>query len=342
MEAPHPRPFRTGIVAAAPPATRDEWRERVRRIDRLGHDVLLTADHIGMVPPLPPLVAAAEVSERLRFGTQVLNNDFWNPALLARDAAAVDVLTGGRLELGFGAGHAAVEFAAAGIAYDTPGRRIDRLVEAVPIVRRLLAGERVELPDGTEGGGDSGDPDGRDRGDAEGRESGGHGVGAIAYRLDGAELGFAATQNPVPVMVGGNGDRVLRLAAEQADIVGLTGFTAGTGQVHTNLSHFTWDGLADRVDHVRRHAGDRFGDLELSALVQAVRVTDDRRQAATDFAQGIIDDVGPLLDSPFVLLGTPDELAGQLRRLRDEMGVSYVTTFEHSAEALAAAAAPLR
>jgi probable F420-dependent oxidoreductase len=338
MDAHHHRPLRTGIVAGTPPATRDEWRERVRRIDRLGHDVLLTADHIGMVPPLPPLVAAAEVSERLRFGTQVLNNDFWNPVLLARDAAAVDVLTGGRLELGFGAGHAAVEFAAAGIAYDTPGRRIDRLVEAVPIVRRLLAGERVELPGGTEGHGDGDD----DPGASHGRERHRDGVGATAYRLDGAELGFAATQNPVPVMVGGNGDRVLRLAAEQADIVGLTGFTAGTGRVHTNLSHFTWDGLADRVDHVRRHAGERFGVLELSALVQAARVTDDRRQAATDFAEGVIDDVGPLLDSPFVLLGTPDELAGQLRRLRDEMGVTYVTTFEHSAEALATAAAPLR
>jgi probable F420-dependent oxidoreductase len=313
MQARRPRALRTGIIAGTPPETRGAWRDRVRRVDRLGHDVLLTADHLGMVPPLPPLVAAAEVSDRLRVGTQVLNNDFWNPVLLARDAAAVDVLTGGRLELGFGAGHAAVEFAAAGIAYDRPGRRIDRLVEALPVVRRLLAGERVDSADG----------DG-------------------AYRLDGAELGFAAAQSPVPVMVGGNGDRVLRLAAERADIVGLTGFTAGTGQVHTDLTHFSWEGLADRIDHVRRHAGDRFAELELSALLQAVRITEDRRQSAIDFAQGVVDDVGPLLDSPFVLLGTPDELTGQLARLRDELGVTYMTTFEHSAEALASAAAPLR
>jgi probable F420-dependent oxidoreductase len=313
MEARRPRPFRTGIIAGTPPETRGAWRDRVRRVDRLGHDVMLTADHLGMVPPLPPLVAAADVSDRLRVGTQVLNNDFWNPVLLARDAAAVDVLTGGRLELGFGAGHAAVEFAAAGIAYDRPGRRIDRLVEALPVVRRLLAGERVDSADG----------DG-------------------AYRLDGAELGFAAAQSPVPVMVGGNGDRVLRLAAERADIVGLTGFTAGTGQVHTDLTHFSWEGLADRIDHVRRHAGDRFEALELSALLQTVRITEDRRQSAIDFAQGVVGDVGPLLDSPFVLLGTPEELTGQLTRLRDELGVTYVTTFEHSAEALASAAAPLR
>jgi probable F420-dependent oxidoreductase len=310
MDATSTRPFRTGVVAMTPPASRGEWRDRVRRIDRLGHDVLLTADHIGNAPPLTPLVSAAEVSDRLRLGTQVLNNEFWNPVLLARDAAAVDVLTGGRLELGFGAGHAAVEFAAAGIAYERPGPRIDRLVDAVPLVRRLLAGERVD--------------------------------GDGAYRLDGAELGFAAVQSPVPVMVGGNGDRVLALAAEQADIVGLVGFTAGTGQVHTNLSHFTWDGLADRIDHVRRHAGERFPQLELSVLVQAVRATDDRPQAAADFGQGVIDDLASLLDSPFVLFGTGDELTAQLARLRDEMGVTYVTTFEHSSDALAASAAPLR
>ncbi|HEX6420400.1 MAG TPA: TIGR03621 family F420-dependent LLM class oxidoreductase [Acidimicrobiales bacterium] len=313
MTAPRPdrrrRPLRTGVVATAPPASPGEWRDRVRRIDEQGHDVLLTADHIGNTPPLPPLVAAAAASDRLRFGTQVLNNGFWNPVLLARDAAAVDVLTGGRLELGFGAGHTATEFAAAGIPYPPPAARIDRLAEAVPVVRRLLAGERVDA--------------------------------AGTYRLDAAELGFAAVQRPVPIMIGGNGDRLLRLAAAEADIVGLVGFTAGTGRVHTDLSHFTWHGLADRIDHVRRHAGERFDRLELSVLVQGVAVTGDRERTAVDFARGMIDDVAPLLDSPFLLLGTEAELAEQVRRLCDA-GVTYVTTFEHASEALAVAAAPVR
>jgi probable F420-dependent oxidoreductase len=300
--------LRTGIVAIGVPAGRAEWRDRVRRIDGQGHDVLLTADHLGLWPPLPPLVAAAEVSERLRFGTQVLNNEFWNPVLVAREAAAVDVLTGGRLELGAGAGHARVEFAATGIPYDPPADRVARLAEAVPVVRRLLAGERVDH--------------------------------AGRYALDGAELGFAAAQSPVPIMVGGNGDRVLRLAAEEADIVGLTGFTSGTGRTHTDLSHFTWAGLADRIDHVRRHAGDRFAGLELSVLVQLIQVTDDRRAAAEAFAQGQVDPE-LLLDSPFVLVGTAAHLADQLDRLR-EVGVGYVTTFEAGAEALAAGVAARR
>lgn len=304
------RPFRTGIVQRTPFASLDDWRARVGAVDEQGHDLLLIPDHLGMVAPLPALVAAAAMSERLRFGVQVFNNDFWNPVLVAREAATADILTAGRLELGFGAGHAAVEFAAAGIAYDRPRERIERMAAAVPVVRTLIAGGTVDVD--------------------------------ATYNLEAASLGFAAAQPRVPVMIGGNGDRVLRLAAQQADIVGLTGFTSGTGRTHTDLSHFTWEGLADRIDHVRRHAGERFPDLELSVLVQAVVRSDDRRAAAVEFAQGVIDDVGVLLDSPFLLLGTDTERTAQVARLRDEMGVSYVTTFEPGAEALAAAVAPLR
>ena len=187
--------LRTGVVARTPPTTRAEWDDRVRKVDDLGHDVLLLPDHLGQWPPLSPLVAAASVSDRLRFGVQVLNNEFWNPVLLAREAAAADVLTGGRLELGFGAGHTAGEFAAAGIAYERPAVRIARLAEAVPLVRRLLAGETV-------------DHDG-------------------AYRLAAASLDLATAQDRIPFMVGGNGDRLLALAAREADTVSFVGFTAG-------------------------------------------------------------------------------------------------------------------
>ena len=292
--------LRTGIVALEAPADPLAWRDRVRAVDDQGHDVLLMPDHLGMWPPFTPLVAAAQASDRLRFGTQVLNIDFWNPVLLAREVAAADVLTGGRLEVGFGAGHAAVEYAAAGIGYDRPAVRIGRLAEAVPIVRRLLAGETID-------------------------HHGEH------YRCERAEIGIAPTQQPVPVMVGGNGDRLLRLAAAEADIVGLTGFTAGTGRTHTDLSHFTWDGLADRIAHVRRHGGTGV----LSVLVQHVEITSDRRAAAAAFAQGRVD-VDVVADSPFVLLGSEAGVAEQLARLQ-AAGVSYVTAFERSAAALARA-----
>lgn len=304
------RPLRFGCVARDAAPSRSAWLDRVRSIDDAGYDVLLLPDHLGMWPPFAPLVAAAEASDRLRFATQVLNVEFWNPALLAREAAAVDVLTDGRLELGFGAGHAEVEFRAAGLRYPSAGERVDHLEEAVALVRRLLAGEEVT----SEG----------------------------FYRLDACATGLTTTQEPVPVMVGGNGDRVLDLAARHADIVGFVGFTSGTGQRHTDLSHFDWAGLADRIAHVRRAAPARGDDLELSVLVQAVAVTDDRTGAAEEMARSFRQPPALVLDSPFVLIGSADEVADQVTRLQQELGVSYVTVFEPWAEAFAAVIERLR
>ncbi|HSK96089.1 MAG TPA: LLM class flavin-dependent oxidoreductase, partial [Euzebyales bacterium] len=186
------------------------WRDLARRYERWGFDVLQIPDHVGWFDPFAAIVAAAAVTERLRFGTLVLNIEFWNPLLLARAAATADVVTDGRLELGLGAGHAQVEFAQAGIAYPSAGARVARLASSVPTVRRLLAGETV-------------DDD--------------------SLGLDGAAVGFPSAQQPLPLLVGGNGDGVLRTAARQADGVGFVGFTAGTGQTHTSLSHWSWDGL---------------------------------------------------------------------------------------------------
>jgi alkanesulfonate monooxygenase SsuD/methylene tetrahydromethanopterin reductase-like flavin-dependent oxidoreductase (luciferase family) len=136
------RPLRFGCVARDPAESRAAWLERVDRVEQDGYDVLLVPDHLGIWPPFSPLVAAAEVTDRLRFGTQVLNVEFWNPVLLAREAAAVDVLTDGRLELGFGAGHAEDEFSAVGIRYPSGGERVDHLADAVPPRARPVCGRR--------------------------------------------------------------------------------------------------------------------------------------------------------------------------------------------------------
>lgn len=282
--------------------SREDWEQRVRTIEGWGFDVLLSADHLGNWPPFLPLVAAATVSSRLRFGVQVLNNEFWNPALLAREAAVADVLTSGRLELGFGAGHNEAEFRAAGLPYPPPGERVARMAAAIPLVQRLLAGETVT----------SGAP----------------------YHLDQCVVGVAPAQSPVPVIVGGNGDRVLAAAARHADIVSLVGFTSGTERVHTNLTHFTWDGLAERLAYVRSVAPERYDALERSVLVQVVIVTDDRAATVAETAKAF--GVSPELafDSPFVMIGSVAHLLEHLVRLR-ELGVTYPTTFEPYGAALA-------
>ena len=223
---------------------------------------------------------------------QVLNNEFWNPVLLARDVIGVDLLTDGRLEVGLGAGHTKSEFDDVGILYERPSVRVSRLDHDVAELRWVL---------------DAG--------------------------ADGP-VGFAAAQDHVPLMVGGNGDRVLDVAARRADIVGLNGITSGSGSIHSDLSHFSWDGLADRIDHVRRCAPERFDDLRLSILVQAVVVTDDRVATAETMAAHR----GPgTLDLPRQPVHAARHRSGHRRRPGSARrhGVTDVTTFAPNADALA-------
>ena len=135
------RPLRFGVSTSSA-ADRDEWRQRARQYEGIGFDTLVVADHLGgVLSPMTALLAAAEATERLRIGTFVLNNDFWSPLLLAREAVTLDQLSGGRLELGVGAGHAREEYEAAGLRYGPPAVRVARLAETVPVLRRLLDGE---------------------------------------------------------------------------------------------------------------------------------------------------------------------------------------------------------
>lgn len=286
-----------------------ELRDMARRLEGDGFDLFHIADHLGMASPFPMLAAASTVTDTLRVGTLVCNNDFWNPVLLAREAATLAVISDGRFELGLGAGHAQVEYEAAGISYDRPAVRVARLAEAVPTIRRLLDGETVTA-----------------RGEY--------------YDLVEASLGIDVPA-PVPLLVGGNGDGVLTLAARTADTVGLTGFTSGTGQVHTDLSHFRWSGLAERIAHVRAAAGDRFDDLELQVLVQQVTIGD-RVEVASELAVTFEQPVETILDSPFVMVGSVGEMVEHCERLR-ELGVTALTAFNaRGAEDLAPVIAGMR
>jgi probable F420-dependent oxidoreductase len=287
-------------VSASTPRPGPAWRDAVRRFDDLGVDIVSIADHVGRVDPFPALAAAAMVSDRLRLGTYVLNVEFWNPLLLARAAATVDLLADGRLELGIGAGHAQVEFEQAGIPYHPPRRRIDRLEQVVPVLRRLLDGDTV-----------TDEPLG----------------------LVDAAVGFSPAGR-VPLLVGGNGERVLRLAGREADAVGMVGVTSGTTTVHTDLSHWSWDGLADRLAVARDAAAGRPALPAPDLLVQAVVVTDDRRAGAATMLDEGETDVDRHLDSPFVLVGTEAEIGAQLDRM-EAMGVATVHVFERNAEAIA-------
>lgn len=198
-----PRPFRFGLQIPLGPA--DDQAARARRAEATGYDVVLVADHVGPhgAAPLPSLAALAAATDTIRLGTFVLNNDMRNPVQLAWEVASIDRASGGRFELGLGAGHTPQEFAAVGHPFDPAAVRKARLAESVEVLRRLLDGDEVD-------------------------HDGAH------YTLRGAQIA-AAAQPRLPLLVGGNGDALLAHAARHADIIGLQGLgrTLSDGHRHT-------------------------------------------------------------------------------------------------------------
>src|SRR5215468_3957189 len=139
------KPFRFGVNVWSA-GTRAEWMDKARKAEELGYSVLTVPDHLAETfAPMPALMSAAAATTRLRVGTNVLNNDFRHPVLVAREAATADLLTDGRLQLGFGAGHMKSEYDETGLRFDAGGARVERLAEAVSIVKSLLKGEEVTL-----------------------------------------------------------------------------------------------------------------------------------------------------------------------------------------------------
>ena len=173
------------------------WADHARRVEDAGVGSLLIRDHFSagafgqQLAPFSALAAAAAVTERLHVGTMVLSNDFRHPAIVAHEAASLHHLSGGRFELGIGAGWYQPEYRAAGIAFDRPGRRIDRLEESLTVIGGLLAGQPV------------------------------HHLGTW-YQIDGLDLDVLPGRRGRPrLLIGAGGPRMLRVAARHADIVGL-------------------------------------------------------------------------------------------------------------------------
>lgn len=302
------RDFRFGMsVFKAESAS--QWREIAHRAEDTGYDVLHVPDHLDqVVSPLPALAAAASVTERLKVGTLVLNNDLRHPAVLAHEAAALVMLSDGRFELGLGAGHARDEYERAGIPFDNADGRVARLRESLAIVGPMLDGREVQF------------------------------AGRF-YEVRGARV-YPQPARPPPILVGGWGRGVLACAAETADIIGLTGLGRPVGVGMNAPIGFSRAAVDERVTYLRGMLGER--DVELHALVQAVVLTDDPPVAAEAVAQRFpplsADDV---LECPFVLIGSVDGIADELVAHRERWGISYFTVFEPFAATFAPVVAKL-
>jgi len=297
-DAHRSRPLRFGLHTALPRGT--DFGTFAISVQEAGFDVLTIPDHlVASLSPFAGATAAAVATSRLHTGTLVLNNDLRHPVETAREATTVAAISGGRFELGLGAGHMKSEYDAAGIRFDEGGTRVARLIEAVDVIRPLLAGEAVDI-------------------------DGAH----YCVRAAAGEL-VAPPHVPVPLLIGGNGTRVLRLAGRVADIAGLAGFSHNRDATKVNLTHFDPSGLEDRIAVVRDGAGDRFDAIELNALIQFVVHTDDREASAAGLAAAL-GGVTPefVLESPFVLLGTHEQMAEALVERQQRFGVSYWTVFD--------------
>ncbi|MFI9023926.1 LLM class F420-dependent oxidoreductase [Streptomyces sp. NPDC053560] len=292
------RPFRFGVNTLAI-ASADEWRKKCRQAESIGYDVLLVPDHLGMPAPFPALVAAAEATERPRVGTFVLNTGFWNPALLAREVATTDALTGGRLELGLGTGYVKGEHESAGLPWGSPGQRVDHLARTIEELDRLLA-----------------DPE--------------HVPHAVQ------------TPRP-PLLIGGNGPRMMRLTARHAEIAAFQGGRQAPGKPEGTLELATAEELDATVAGYREAAAGRAVPAELNMLIQRVVITNDRRATAREFAAYFENlDEDQVLDAPTLLFGTVRQLADQLRERRERYGFSYITVLDAALETFAPVVEELR
>ena len=308
-----PRPFRFGVQCSSPPDRGGKaWADLARTCEDLGYSVLTVADHFDdQFAPIPALMAAADATTTLRIGSLVLCTDYAHPVVLAKEAATLDLLSGGRLELGLGAGWMTTDYEQSGIVLDSAGTRIARLAEAMTIIEALWS----ETPCNFEGD---------------------------HFTIEGLDGLPKPVQRPrIPLLVGGGGRRVLTLAAQRADIVGLNVdlrrgvIDAGAGPNATD------DATAQKLAWMREAAGARYDELEIHVRVHLVVVTNDRAGMANALGPAFGLTPEQALRSPHALAGTVDQIADDLLERRARWGISYIGVGLDSLQALAPVVARL-
>ena len=280
------RPFRFGVMAANARSA-SEWSETAKKAESLGYSTLLMPDHFGdQLSPVPALATAAAVTETLRVGTLVFANDFRHPAVLAKDTATMDLLSEGRLEVGVGAGWMTEDYAWTGVPHDRPGVRIDRMIEAIEVLRGLWGEDAFSF----------------------------NGEHYTITDMNG--LPKPVQQGGPPVVVGGGGKRVLSTAARLADIVGINP-NVGEGKIGPEaIASMSAEATSEKVGWVRDAAGDRFDEIEISILKFVTIVTDQQAAVAEKVGAGMGMDAATALASPHMIIGSAEQIADELIQQR--------------------------
>jgi probable F420-dependent oxidoreductase len=270
--------------------SRSEWLDQVRRAEDLGYSTLFISDHFSdKLAPLPALAMAAEHTS-LRVGTLVLANDFRHPAVLAKEAATVDLLTDGRLELGLGTGWSDDDYAASGIEKSPPGVQVDRFEEAVRVLTGLWSQDPLDF-------------------------AGEH------YQIDLDGLPKPGPGRPT-LLIGGGARRMLGVAGHHADIVGISaGEITRRSELRDKVAR-AGEMMDQKMAWVEAGAQDRFTDLEVNILTFGIEVGD-RGRGAERLAERWDTEPEAILSSPHFLVGNPDDIAADLLARRERWGINY-------------------
>jgi probable F420-dependent oxidoreductase len=279
------------------------WRERAHVAEELGYSALYVADHFdAQFGPLVAVAVAAEATTTLHVGTLVLNNDLRNPVVLAKEIASLGLAAEGRIEVGLGAGFLRGDYDETGIEYDEAGTRVERLAESLAIMTSLWREGEANL---------------------EGRH----------YTVRGARCD-PRPMSPPSIIVGGGSERILTLAAQRADTVGVNTSLA-SGEKGGDVASQASDDHYDRcVRWVRDAAGDRFASLELQIMTIAAMVVNSRR-AALRCATLLGFPGEEALDLPLLLIGTEDELCERLIERRERWGFSNIVVPDNALDSFA-------
>ena len=288
------RPFRFGIQASKA-GSRKEWVELAKTTEASGFSSLTMPDHFtDQLAPVPALMTAADSTTKLRIGALVWDNDYKHPVVLAKELATMDLLSDGRLEIGIGAGWMISDYEQAGMVYDRSGVRIDRFVEGLSIIRSAMTGEKFSF-------------------------AGAH------YKI----TDYTSTPKPVqtpcpPILIGGGGKRVLTLAAQHADIVGINpSLKDGVVNAET-ITHMTAESVTEKVEIVRSAAGSRMQQIEMNIRTFLVNIRDSAQEAIDGTAKMFKVEPMMIANSPFALMGPPSKIAEDLIERRERWGLSYI------------------
>jgi probable F420-dependent oxidoreductase len=310
---PSDRPFRFG-VHTSDAVTGDAWATAARRFETMGFSTLLLRDHFDQqLAPIVAMTAAACATETLRVGCLVFANDYRHPLVLAKELLTLDRLSGGRVEVGLGAGWMGSDYEQAGMPFDAPRDRVTRLEEAVHVMKAFFKGGPVDF-------------------------AGEH------YTIAGHEMypGPAQESGP-PILLVAGGPRMTRFAAAEGDIVAINPATkSNEAWAEQNLADASAEAVDRKVTAIRAAAGKRYEQIELQIVAPFVITTDDRDGTAAAIAAGLRSqdatveiNAATVLSSPYVLIGTEDQMCDTLIERRERWDLSYYVFNDNSVDAAA-------